>query len=182
MVNENPRKRLAPIRLAGTNWRNGRRRDGARPLCRLSFSALAALFFLLAMVPAHLACQMSDRPPMVLGRASVTLIATLESLSVGVAPMAPAVPVPGHDSVPDAGSVAITTSWAVPANLTTIRMICIASDGSANAIDVYAQRAGESNRAFTRTDYLHVENRTPVAPAQHTNPSTGSLNVVVQAL
>lgn len=222
MVNENPRKRWLRIWLAGMSFRQAWLRDGVGSLSRPCASALAVLFFLLAMVPGHLACQNGARQPMASGSASVTLIATLESLTVAATPMAPGIPVLGHGSVPDAGSLAITSSWAVPANLTTIRMVCLAGGGAADAIDmirenggkgstvasplqkdgpgrqppgqdfslnagaesriVYAQRAGESNRAFTRTDYLHVENKATIPPVQQPNSGRGSLSVVVQAL
>ena len=130
---------------------------------------------------------------MVLGSASVTLIATLESLTVTARPMAAAAPSLERDAMADAGSLAITSSWAAPANLTTVRMVWVAGGGSADQIDemrakgaegrvVYAQRAGESNRAFTRTDTLHVENKAPVSPVQHSNPGRSSVSVVVQAL
>jgi hypothetical protein len=222
MVNEKSRKRLLRIGLAGTSFRQARLRNGVGSVGGPCASALAALFFLLAMGPAHFACQYGARPPRVFGGASVTLIATLESLTVSAAPMAPAVTAPGREPFPDGGSLAITSSWAVPANLTTIRMVCLAGGASAEQIDemrgkggqgntvtsprlkddprrqragqdlalkadaesriVYAERAGESNQAFTRTDTLHVENKAPVPPDPHSYPSTSSLNVVVQAL
>jgi hypothetical protein len=116
---------------------------------------------------------------MVTGGASVTLIATLESLTVSAAPTASVTTAPGRELFADAGSLAITTSWAVPANLTTIRMACFAGGESRM---VYVQRAGESNRAFTRTDTLHVENWAPAAPAQQFNSHQDRLSIVVQAL
>ncbi len=156
---------------------------------------------------------------MVFGSASVMLIATLESLTVDAGPMALVAGKSGREPFADADSVAITTTWAVPANLTTIHMVLFAGGGSADefldnkwkrnpvatplqnggrwmqppgpevdlnagaeARTIYAQGAGATNQAFTRTDYLHFENNPQAPRVEHSKPDHGSLSVVVQAL
>lgn len=65
---------------------------------------------LIAMVPGPALCQTISRP------ASVTLVATLESLSISAS--SPSIAV----SSDDARRVIVTTRWAVPAELTTVSL------------------------------------------------------------
>lgn len=67
--------------------------------------------------------QLHSRP------ASVMLIARLESLSVSATSAGPEVPGVGA-ATEDSREVAVKTSWAVPANCTTVRVIGGLSDGS----------------------------------------------------
>jgi hypothetical protein len=63
------------------------------------------------------------------GGASVLLIARLESLSVSATSAVPTVLGAGS-AITDSQQVAVRTSWAVPANRTTVRLIGGLSDGS----------------------------------------------------
>lgn len=95
-----------------------------------SSSALVALLFLLVPIPSQVVSQIEAARPVVLGSASVTLIATLESLSVAATPIVLVSSGWKTGSPARPESLAITSSWAVPANLTTIRIDCILGSNS----------------------------------------------------
>lgn len=81
--------------------------------------------------------------------ATVTLIATLESLSVSASPRG-TFPLSTSNRIGQhLFPLTITTSWAVPSNLTTVRVI---HDG----VTLFAQKAGETNCVARRTDHVDV--------------------------
>lgn len=74
--------------------------------------------------------QLNFRPPLTSRPAGVTLIATVESLTVAATFITPAMPtMPGSDSR-GLSQISITTSWTVPANFTTIRLVGYLADAS----------------------------------------------------
>jgi hypothetical protein len=85
-------------------------------------AALAAA--LLAAVASQPACAQLHS-----GSASIALIATLEWLSVSASPAGSVIPQAGS-FISDGQPLAIKTSWAVPANRTTLRLTGALSDGS----------------------------------------------------
>ncbi len=82
----------------------------------MRFRAIVSAIFLGALASQPSFGQLYSRP------ASIVLIATLESLSVSATPLAPAVSQAGEGTA-DSHLLTITTSWAVPANRTTLRMV-----------------------------------------------------------
>ena len=83
----------------------------------------AAAILLAALAPTLSFGQLHSRP------ASVMLIATLESLSVRATPAAIEVPSVAGEAF-SSHSVEVTTSWAVPARCTTLRLVGGLSDES----------------------------------------------------
>jgi hypothetical protein len=107
--------------------------------------------------------------------ASVTLVATLESLSVAAT---------SRDGLEFSTNgmqgarlfpLTITTTWAVPSNLTTVK---VTYDG----ITVFTQKAGETNRVARRIDNIDL-----ALPSDRTERQTdgllrGVVRILVQAL
>lgn len=107
--------------------------------------------------------------------ASIGLVARLESLSVvAVLPRDIGFPAPERDNIPHI-PVFLTTSWAVPSNRTTVRVV---EDGSV----VFSQASGDSNRPKTRIDQLNIA--LPCDLSEVANPGTQQrrVTIVVQAL
>lgn len=131
--------------------------------------------------------QLDRQPPLTPGPASVMLVATLESLSVGAAP--PLV----QNAAAQGQPVAITTSWAVPANLTTLRLVGYLEDdpkaaqasallqAGGEAIPLFTETAGKSNLPATRIDRLNIAMDWQDA-AVHAAGNKGVLSILVQAL
>lgn len=104
---------------------------------------VAVIFLLFVAFPSPGAGQFAATRPMAAGPSSVTLIATLESLSVGVTPVAPVASIAGT-APSSSNTFAINTSWAVPANLTTIRTVCFLEGASpAEILENGLQRMAE---------------------------------------
>ncbi len=94
------------------------------PRCavRRSLPSVAIPLVLLAFSLPSARCQLNSRSPFTARVASVTLVATLETLSVGAAPAAsPAAVLSGGMAA--TSRVAITTRWVVPSHLTTLRLV-----------------------------------------------------------
>lgn len=134
---------------------------------RTSF-VLCALTVLMLLMPTSQSSsgQLNSRA------GGITLIARLESLSVAAAlteeGSSTRVPENAHSA-----SVAVTTSWAVPSNLTTVRVV---QDG----LPLFSQAAGESNRPGSRTDLLHIQ--LPREKSSGMSPQRKAVTIVVQAL
>lgn len=107
--------------------------------------------------------------------ATVTLVATLESLSVGATPRDglefPTNGMEGARLFP----LAITSSWAVPSNLTTVK---VTQDG----ITLFAQKAGETNRVARRIDNVDVVLTSDKNDGQTDGLPRGVVRILVQAL
>ena len=157
----------------------------------------AVLFLgLLLSVPAFSqhGAQFVSRP------ATIVLVARLESLSVT---RASALSIPAQESAPATGFVtpiAVTTSWAVPANSTTMRIAAYAVDlapgvGAAPSgsqaplteplwtrelpLPIFAESVF-TNARTSRTD--PVPAGAALLPDPHHSPSSGALLIVAQAL
>jgi len=104
---------------------------------------------------------------------SITLVARLESLSVSaVLPADGGFPSPGHNGpIP----ISITTSWAVPSNRTTVRVI---EDGKT----LFSQSSGDSNRPKKRIDQLSVAFPCDRLGAAEPEIKQRRVTIVVQAL
>ena len=106
---------------------------------------------------------------------NITLVARLESLSVGATlPDDVGFPARGYDNSPQI-PILLTTSWAVPSNRTTVRVV-------ENGRTLFSQAAGDSDRPKTRIDQLNIVlrgDRSEVA-----NPESQPCRVIifVQAL
>lgn len=117
---------------------------------------------------------------------SVTLIATLETLGVRVAPVdirsSPPAVTPGGSQ-----AYAVTTNTAIVANRTTVRLTCVVR-GKITADPDYeialppAPKSGNSNLPVTRTDLLDIrmDKGTPASQRPHSPPE--QLDIVAQAL
>jgi hypothetical protein len=107
--------------------------------------------------------------------AAVTLVATLESLSVGATPRAELELSTNRIQGTRLFPLTITTSWAVPSNLTTVK---VTHDG----IDLFAQRAGETNRVAKRIDNIDVVVTSDKTDRQTDGSPCGEVRILVQAL
>jgi hypothetical protein len=107
--------------------------------------------------------------------ASVTLIATLESLSVAASPRTGSSPSPytfrGTEYVP----VTIVTKWAVPSHRTTVRLV----NGDETLL---MQTAGESNLAAKRVDDFDVVLSRDLENESNRKVTSGEVLIQVQAL
>jgi hypothetical protein len=93
----------------------------SRCVVRQSLSSVAIALGLLVFSLPSARCQLNPRPPLTSRVAGVTLVATLESLSVGAAPAASSSAAePG--GLATSAPVAIVTRWVVPSHLTTLRL------------------------------------------------------------
>ena len=110
-----------------------------------NYSLRRALIIAVLMTATVLPCfgQLNSRP------GSIALIARLESLSVTTSPADGfSLIARTHDEFPHV-PISLSTSWAVPSNRTTVRVI---EDGT----PLFAQPSGESNHPGHRTDRLDV--------------------------
>lgn len=106
---------------------------------------------------------------------SITLVARLESISVAAAlPDDVGFLARGHDNLHQI-PVLLTTSWAVPSNRTTVRVV-------ENGKTLFSQAAGDSNRPKRRIDQLNIA--LPYDRSEAANPETEQSRVIifVQAL
>ncbi len=149
----------------------------------LRTGAVVALL-LICIAPRQAVCQFARQPELLSRPASVVLVARLETLSLTAIP---AVNVSSLSSgaMPVPGSLSITTSWALPRNLTTLRLtvyrntsfpdrvvpslgdkeskespdtIALTPEPAAplSGQTVLIQGSGDSNQATTRTDHLQI--------------------------
>jgi hypothetical protein len=102
-----------------------------------------SLTVLLMPISQHSPGQINSRA------AGITLVARLESLSVAAALIDNDSSTAQRLNRSHAASVSVTTSWAVPSNLTTVRVV-------ENGMPLFSQAAGDSNRPGMRTDLLNV--------------------------
>jgi hypothetical protein len=148
-----------------------------------------AVVLLLVFPSPQAFCQFASRPPLTSRPTGIMLIATLESLSVVATPFAAPLPSSAANALTNRPPISITTSWAVPTNLTTIRLTGYLADAS-QAIGTnrlpglktaleFAQTAGETNQAATRIDNLKI-GATDQA-GLHSKVNSGPLSIVVQA-
>lgn len=123
-------------------------------MCR---SAVLGLWF--AFGAASSFGQLNARP------ASVVLLATLESLSMGVEPAH----TPGEMAATVAPRIAVTASWALPANLTTLHLVELrhGTGVSDSGFTIWSQSSGDSNRPSMRAERLSVPSG--ATPEAHPN-------------
>jgi hypothetical protein len=86
------------------------------------WTGTAVALLLICVGSAQAVCQFTRQPALLSRPASVVLIARLESLSVAAAPVASLSTLPSAVDVPAAQGMSITTRWALPSNLTTLRL------------------------------------------------------------
>jgi hypothetical protein len=161
----------------------------------INLSSFGILFTLaiLGGAPARAFNQQSTRSSLIQGQATVYLMATLESLSVHAEPLTQQNLHSSSDAQLEQ-PILITTSWVVPANLTTFRMEGFLDDrppGSVNTgelaaaagtgVLVFTEIAGKTNLPATRTDYLDWEFKFE-SPSVRTIGSKDTLNILLQAL
>jgi len=134
----------------------------------------AALALLLAVNTCPTIAQLNSRP------ASVVLVATLESLSMGVGqeqayvqPIAPVTP-----------QLAVTASWALPANLTTLRLMRVTpqAESSSEGVTVWSQSSGATNRAGSRSEVLEIPSGAPEAAQEIPDLKRGPILLLIEAL
>ena len=136
-------------------------------------SVLGSLAFTCAVPSAS--AQLNARP------AAVQLVATLEILSLAIAPSREA---PQNSSV-SPFRVDITTSWAIPAHLTTLRLIALHAGPSANAAEttLWTKPAGLTNRADSFVQSLVFrENSFSDTPARQPSFATQNVTLQIEAL
>jgi hypothetical protein len=128
------------------------------------------LFFGCAAAPVP--AQLNARP------ASVVLVATLESLSMGVAPTSAQ---PVSAGMPH---LAVTTSWALPANLTTLHLVQLSPDMdlTSGGFTIFSQSSGDSNRASSRAEVLEVPADPKAAFQPNPKLSQKSTLLLIEAL
>lgn len=106
------------------------------------------------------------------GGASVALIARLESLSVSFAPAnAVSVAQVSHDATPH---LTLATSWTLPSNRTTVRVV-------ENGVPLFSHAADDSNRAGSRTDQLDFALSNTRSEKSGTESPRRSVVIVVEA-
>lgn len=144
--------------------------------------------------------QLRREPVVTSSPATVVLVARLESLSVVASEVGAAQEVPGGLM---AFPVAVRTSWAVPANFTTFRLVGYLGPTSGiqsavgqnrrHAISVQGSRvsgapsqelildSGETNKARTRIDELEADADASALSEQRVDDPPGLLDILVQA-
>lgn len=133
----------------------------------LACFALAS--FLLFANPANSWGQLNART------ATVTLVATLESLSVEATPREGLEFSTNSMQRARLFPLTITTAWAVPSNLTTVKV-------THNGIDLFAQKAGETNRVARRIDNIDVLVTSEKTDGQVDALQGNEVRILVQAL
>ncbi|HTB96504.1 MAG TPA: hypothetical protein VK716_05815 [Terracidiphilus sp.] len=127
----------------------------------------------LACVPSATA-QLNARP------AAVGLVATLESVSLGIAPSrASAQFLPLSPS-----GFAVTASWAVPAHLTTLRVIARAPGASEHSegITLWAEPAGLTNRPDSRVQAVSLPATNSLTPEKQLPSAPRNITLQLEAL
>ena len=128
-----------------------------------------SLTVLLMPISQHSPGQINSRA------AGITMIARLESLSVAAALIDYDGSAAQRLTRSHTASVSVTTSWAIPSNLTTVRVV-------ENGTPLFSQPAGDSNRPGRRTDLLNVaisHDRSEGTSAQNQHKT---VTIFVQAL
>ncbi len=161
-----------------------RPRSAGLPLSAgLRTGAVVALL-LICIAPRQAVCQFARQPELLSRPASVVLVARLETLSLAAIPTVNVSSL-SSGAMPVPGSLSITTSWALPRNLTTLRLtvyrntsfpdrvvpslgdkeskespdtIALTPEPAAplSGQTVLIQGSGDSNQATSRTDHLQI--------------------------
>lgn len=184
---------------------------GSRTASGLWACAVVVLL-LIGIAPRQVAGQFARQPALLSRPASVLLVANLETLSLAAVPGAALSVLPSTVAPPAAHSLSIITTWALPKNLTTLRLTVFrdtdAPDGVVPAPDreeapgrlafapkstalpsgqtVLLQGSGDSNQETSRTNYLQIAPSTKSmgrrVTAEDTAERTERVTLVVQAL
>lgn len=163
--------------------------------------SLAALILVAGFPAPGADGQFNTSAPRRFGSGSVTLIATLETLGVTVAPIdaRPSIPAGARS---DWGAYAVTTRWAVMANRTTIHLswavqgsastgfpsgeskpISIRPDPDGDEVLLpFAMTGVESSRPTTRTDFLNIRMNNGTLRSERPRVTEEQLDIVAQAL
>jgi hypothetical protein len=129
---------------------------------------LTVILLLTLKAPASLA-QLSSGP------GSIALTARLESLSVSAVPPEDAIGGAGDHNKVHRISVRLTTSWSVPSNLTTIKVV---EDGT----PIFSQSTGQSSRPGKRLDQLYIERGPDETEGASLENQRRRVIIIVQAL